>query len=78
VVAVIGSTSGIKALMDEHPDITITVGTVDNTVTDEGVILPGLGDAGDRLFGTEPLMADDEESLLHPSRRKRTLSQSLP
>lgn len=73
----IGSVTGIQALLDEHPDIKITVGTIDTEMTDDGIILPGLGDAGDRLFGTAPVVNDDEE-LVHPSRRKRTFSQSLP
>lgn len=47
----------------------MTVGVVDNTLTEDGVVLPGLGDAGDRLFGT-PMM-DDDDSLVHPSKRRR-------
>lgn len=48
----------------------ITVGTIDKDVNDEGVLLPGIGDAGDRLFGTP--MIDDDEELLHPSKRRKT------
>jgi len=69
--------------LEAHPDISVTVGTVDADVNDDGVVLPGLGDAGDRLFGTyeHARYSDDEdgdgedESLLHPSKRKRTASQ---
>lgn len=60
-------------MASNHPDVEITLGAVDDTLTESGVILPGLGDAGDRLFGTP--MIDDDEALLHPSKRKRTLSE---
>ena len=75
VISVVGSRAGLKSIVEAHPDISISVGTVDDEVNDEGFIVPGLGDAGDRLFGTAPVWEDDE-SLLHPSRRKRTLSES--
>jgi uracil phosphoribosyltransferase len=53
-----------------HPDVTITVGTIDKELTKDGLILPGIGDAGDRLFGT-PLI-EDEEDLMHPSKRRKS------
>lgn len=70
VVSVIGSSSGIKTIAQTHPDVQITVGTVDTELTEEGTLLPGIGDAGDRLFGTP--MIDDDEALLHPSKRRKT------
>jgi hypothetical protein len=70
VIAVIGSREGLKQLSEAHPDVRLTVGTVDETLKD-GIVLPGLGDAGDRQFGTASVSVDDEESLLHPSKRKR-------
>lgn len=76
VISVIASRAGLKSIVDAHPDVNVTVATIDEKVTDDGVVLPGLGDPGDRQFGTANIY-DDEESLLHPSRRKRTLSQSL-
>jgi Uracil phosphoribosyltransferase len=75
IMAVIGSKAGIQQLIDKHPDVQITVGTVDDVDTESGLLQPGLGDSGDRLFGTAPA-ADDDESLLHPSRRKRALSSN--
>jgi hypothetical protein len=57
--------------MTAHPDLCVTVGVVDRMVSDDGVMLPGLGDSGDRLFGTSSLQQDDE-SLVHPSKRKRS------
>jgi len=73
-MAVIASKQGVQQIIDKHPDVCITVGTIDE-ITDDGQIMPGLGDSGDRLFGTAPSVAEDEE-LMHPSRRKRSLSQS--
>lgn len=69
VISVIGSEQGVKAIAQTHPDVQITVGTVDSELTEDGVVIPGLGDAGDRLFGT-PLIEDDE-ALLHPSKRRK-------
>ena len=48
----------------------MTVGTVDKDLRDDGTLLPGIGDAGDRLFGTP--MIEDDEALLHPSKRRKT------
>jgi uracil phosphoribosyltransferase len=70
VIAVIGSREGLKQLTEAHPDVRLSVGTVDETL-ENGVVLPGLGDAGDRQFGSASVSVDDEESLLHPSKRKR-------
>ena len=44
---------GIKALGDAHPDVPIFTAAVDRQLNDHGYILPGLGDAGDRIFGTK-------------------------
>lgn len=62
----------MSELLKYHPDVHITVGHVDEKLNDDGDLVPGLGDAGDRLFGT-PLIADEEE-LVHHSKRKRTMS----
>jgi uracil phosphoribosyltransferase len=70
VVSVVASETGIKAISKTHPDVEITVATVDKELTEDGILLPGLGDAGDRLFGTP--MIDDDEALLHPSKRRKT------
>jgi uracil phosphoribosyltransferase len=43
---------GLGLLKDLHPDVEIFLGTVDETLSDANMILPGFGDAGDRLFGT--------------------------
>lgn len=72
----LGSESGIHTIASTHPDVTITVGTIDKDLTDEGLVLPGIGDCGDRMFGT-PLIEDDDEELMHPTkRRKNTIDES--
>ncbi len=52
VIAAIAAESGLKRLQQLHPDISIVVGAVDSVLTEEGYIVPGIGDAGDRSFGT--------------------------
>jgi uracil phosphoribosyltransferase len=51
-VGVIAAPEGIQNLSTHHPDIPIHLAAVDERLNDVGYILPGLGDAGDRLFGT--------------------------
>ena len=52
-LAIIGCPEGIKKLHAAHPDIQIYIGTVDERLNENGYIVPGLGDAGDRIFGTK-------------------------
>lgn len=72
VLSVIASKKGVSELLRYHPDVHVTVGHIDDKLNEDGDVLPGLGDAGDRLFGTP--MINDEEELVHPSKRKRTMS----
>jgi uracil phosphoribosyltransferase len=51
-VGIIGAPEGIKAVHDEHPDVPVFLADVDRQLNEHGYILPGLGDAGDRQFGT--------------------------
>ena len=53
LIAIIAAPEGIERLQAEHPDVTIVVAAIDRELNDRGYILPGLGDAGDRLFGTK-------------------------
>lgn len=69
VVSVIASKEGLATISKAHPDVQITVGVIDEELTKTGEVLPGIGDAGDRLFGT-PLIEDDE-ALLHISKRRK-------
>ena len=52
-VCVVAAPEGIAKLQGDHPDIPIFTGALDRELNDHGYILPGLGDFGDRLFGTE-------------------------
>ncbi len=51
-LGLIGAPEGLKALTTEHPDIDVHLGALDERLNDIGFIVPGLGDAGDRQFGT--------------------------
>ncbi|MBE6571270.1 MAG: uracil phosphoribosyltransferase [Ruminococcaceae bacterium] len=52
-MAVIGAPEGVSRVAETHPDVHIFVSTLDRCLNENGYILPGLGDAGDRLFGTK-------------------------
>ena len=49
----VAAPEGIKAVQDQHPDVDIYVASVDDHLNENGYIIPGLGDAGDKLFGTK-------------------------
>jgi uracil phosphoribosyltransferase len=51
-VGLIGAPEGIKAMQAAHPDINIHLAAIDDHLNERGYIVPGLGDAGDRQFGT--------------------------
>ncbi|HSF62201.1 MAG TPA: uracil phosphoribosyltransferase [Gaiellaceae bacterium] len=53
LIAVIAAPEGIARVHGEHPDVQIVVAAVDRCLNDKGYILPGLGDAGDRMYGTK-------------------------
>ncbi|TKI58515.1 uracil phosphoribosyltransferase [Brevibacillus antibioticus] len=53
LMCLIAAPEGIKLVQDEHPDVDIYVAAVDQYLNDHGYIVPGLGDAGDRLYGTK-------------------------
>ncbi len=53
VVSLIAAPEGLKAVTEAHPDIDIYVASLDKCLNEHAYILPGLGDAGDRLFGTK-------------------------
>jgi len=52
-MAIVSSPEGLQRLAETHPDVQIYLSTLDNGLNDRGYIMPGLGDAGDRLFGTK-------------------------
>ena len=53
LICLVGAPEGIKAVQQAHPDIPIYLAALDEKLNDAGYIVPGLGDAGDRIFGTE-------------------------
>ena len=53
LACLIGSPEGVKVVRDAHPDVDIFLASLDEKLNDHCYILPGLGDAGDRLFGTK-------------------------
>lgn len=52
LVSVLAAPEGLARLEADHPDLTVVVAAVDRQLNEKGYILPGLGDAGDRIFGT--------------------------
>ena len=53
LVCLIGSPEGVQAVQAAHPDVPLTLAAVDERLNEHGYIVPGLGDAGDRIFGTK-------------------------
>ena len=52
-LCIIAAPEGLRHMQEEHPDIDIYIGALDERLNDHGYIIPGLGDAGDRIFGTK-------------------------
>ena len=52
-LCIIAAPKGIEVLKEAHPDVDIFIGSVDEKLNDHNYIVPGLGDAGDRIFGTK-------------------------
>jgi len=50
---ILGVPEGIKKVTETHPDVDIYIAKIDRCLNEKGYILPGLGDAGDRIFGTK-------------------------
>ncbi|MBR2568952.1 MAG: uracil phosphoribosyltransferase [Paenibacillus sp.] len=53
LMCLIAAPEGVKAVQEAHPDVDIYLAALDEKLDDHGYIIPGLGDAGDRLFGTK-------------------------
>ena len=53
LMCIIGAPEGVERMQTEHPDVDIYVAALDDHLNDHGYIVPGLGDAGDRIFGTK-------------------------
>ena len=50
---IIAAPEGVKAMQEAHPDVDVYIGALDEHLNEHGYIVPGLGDAGDRIFGTK-------------------------
>ena len=53
LMCILGAPEGVKRITEDHPDVELFVAAVDEKLNDHGYIVPGLGDAGDRIFGTK-------------------------
>ena len=53
LVCLVGVPEGVKVIEENHPDVELVLAALDEKLNDRGYIVPGLGDAGDRLFGTD-------------------------
>ncbi len=52
LLSLVAAPEGVRRMLNDHPDVPVFVAALDRGLNDRGYILPGLGDAGDRLFGT--------------------------
>ena len=53
MMCLVASPQGVKARQEKHPDVDIYLASLDEGLNEKNYILPGLGDAGDRIFGTK-------------------------
>ncbi|MGN0141165.1 MAG: uracil phosphoribosyltransferase [Roseburia sp.] len=53
LMCIIGAPEGVKKMQQDHPDVDVYIGALDDHLNEHGYIVPGLGDAGDRIFGTK-------------------------
>lgn len=53
LISIISAPEGIRRIHDDHPDVPIVTAAIDRKLNERGYIVPGLGDAGDRLYGTK-------------------------
>lgn len=53
LMCLVGCPEGVKTFTEAHPDVDLYIAAIDSHLNDKGYIMPGLGDAGDRIFGTK-------------------------
>ena len=53
LMCIIGAPDGVKKMQEDHPDVDVYIAALDDHLNEHGYIVPGLGDAGDRIFGTK-------------------------
>jgi uracil phosphoribosyltransferase len=85
VIAAVACRTGLVKLCTDHPDVQVYVGALDEELNEAGMIVPGIGDAGDRQFGTpfeeEPEVlppGDGSELACAPATNKRTRDDEAP
>jgi uracil phosphoribosyltransferase len=54
MVCIVAAPEGVRAMQEAHPDVDVFAAALDRQLNEHGYILPGLGDYGDRLYGTLP------------------------
>mmetsp|Transcript_11479 Transcript_11479/g.13177 ORF Transcript_11479/g.13177 Transcript_11479/m.13177 type:complete len:245 (-) Transcript_11479:147-881(-) len=69
VISIVASKPGLKKLLTTHPDLSITVAAIDDSLTEDGVVIPGLGDTGDRQY--EHCLQDHDAEGLENGQRKK-------
>ena len=52
-MCIIAAPEGVERMKKDHPDVDLYIGALDERLNEHGYIVPGLGDAGDRIFGTK-------------------------
>ena len=52
-MCIIAAPEGVERMKKDHPDVELYIGALDERLNENGYIVPGLGDAGDRIFGTK-------------------------
>jgi uracil phosphoribosyltransferase len=53
LVCIVGAPEGVKKIENDHPEVQIYIAELDEKLNEYGIIIPGLGDTGDRFFGTK-------------------------
>ena len=53
LLVLVAAPEGVACIQEKHPDVDIYAGALDSHLNEKGYIVPGLGDAGDRIFGTK-------------------------
>jgi uracil phosphoribosyltransferase len=53
MMCIVAAPEGARRMLEDHPDVPVYSAALDRELNERGYILPGLGDAGDRLFGTD-------------------------
>ena len=72
-MCIIAAPEGVRKMQEVHPDVDIYMAALDDHLNEHGYIVPGLGDAGDRIFGTKINCLGNGQQDCHPVRAARFL-----